>query len=49
MDEMICHMEAQCQYSTRAIVKALKQRFGDLRDVSPPDLIIQTLNVLADY
>ena len=49
MDEMICHMEAQCQYSTRAIVKALKQRFGDLRDVSPPDSIIQTLNVFADY
>ena len=49
MDELICHMEAQCQYSTRAIVRALKQRFGDLRDVSPPDLIIQPLSVLADY
>ena len=38
MDELICHMEAQCQYSTRAIVRALKQRFGELRDVSLPIL-----------
>ena len=49
MDELICHMEAQCQYSTRAIVRALKQRFGELRDVSPPVLRIQALDVLADY
>ena len=49
MDELICHMEAQCQYSTRAIVRALKQRFGDLKDVSPPGLIIQILSVLAEY
>ena len=49
MDELICHMEAQCEFSTRSIVRALKQRFADLRDVSPPDLLNQVLMVLADY
>ena len=49
MDQLICHMEAQGEFSTRAIVRALKQKFGELREVSQPDLIIQALKVLADY
>lgn len=36
MDEFICHMEAQCEFSTRSIVRALKQRFSVLREVSAP-------------
>ena len=34
MDEFICHMEAQCEFSIRSIVRALKQRFAVLREVS---------------
>lgn len=34
MDQFICHMEAQCEFSTRTIIKALKQRFAELREVS---------------
>ena len=34
MDEFICHMEAQGDFSTKSIVKALKQRFTKLREVS---------------
>ena len=33
MDEFICHMEAQCEFSTKSIVRALKQRFAELREV----------------
>ena len=33
MDEFICHMEAQCEFSTRSMVRALKQRFAGLREV----------------
>ena len=36
MDEFICHMEAQCEFSIKAIVRALKQRFAELREVSIP-------------
>ena len=36
MDEFICHMEAQCEFSIRAIVRALKQRFAELREVGAP-------------
>ncbi|KAF6219772.1 hypothetical protein HO133_003597 [Letharia lupina] len=32
MDEFICHMEAQCEFSTKSIVKALKHRFAGLRE-----------------
>ena len=35
MDEFICHMEAQCEFSTKSIVRALKHRFAQLREVSP--------------
>ena len=34
MDQFICHMEAQGEFSTRTIIKALKQRFAELREVS---------------
>ena len=34
MDQFICHMEAQCEFSIRTIIKALKQRFAELREVS---------------
>ena len=34
MDQFICHMEAQGEFSTRTIIKALKQRFSELREVS---------------
>ncbi len=36
MDQFICHMDAQGDFSTKSIVRALKQRFADLRDVSGP-------------
>ena len=35
MDEFICHMEGQCEFSTKSIVRALKHRFAQLREVSP--------------
>lgn len=35
MDEFICHMEAQCEFSTKSIVRALKNRFADLKEASP--------------
>lgn len=38
MDEFICHMEAQCEFSTRSMVRALKQRFAHLREVGAPFL-----------
>lgn len=41
MDEFICHMEAQCEFSTKSIVRALKQRFAELREVSAPRLSLQ--------
>lgn len=34
MDGFICHMDAQCVYSVQSIVKALKQKFSVLREVS---------------
>ena len=34
MDGFICHMEAQCEFSIKSIVRALKQRFAELREVS---------------
>ena len=34
MDQFICHMEAQCEFTTKTIIKALKQRFAELREVS---------------
>ena len=34
MDAFICHMEAQCEFNPKSIVKALKQRFAELREVS---------------
>ena len=34
MDQFICHMEAQCEFSIRTIIKALKHRFAELREVS---------------
>ena len=34
MDQFICHMEAQGEFSIRTIIKALKQRFTELREVS---------------
>lgn len=36
MDEFICHMEAQGEFSTKLIFKALKQRFAALREVGTP-------------
>lgn len=36
MDEFICHMEAQSEFSVRSIVRALKQRFAELREVGAP-------------
>ncbi len=36
MDEFICHMEAQCEFSVRSIVRALKQKFAELREVGAP-------------
>lgn len=38
MDEFICHMEAQGEFSTKSIFKALKQRFPELREVSTPNI-----------
>ena len=35
MDEFICHMEAQCEFNTKSIVRALKNRFTDLKEASP--------------
>ena len=33
MDEFICHMDAQGEFSLKSIVRALKQRFPELREV----------------
>lgn len=41
MDEFICHMEAQCEFSTRSIVRALKQRFAVLKEVSASFFIFE--------
>ena len=48
MDEFICHMEAQCEFSTKSIVRALKQRFSGLREASSPVLSPQALTIHAD-
>ena len=45
MDEFICHMEAQCEFSVKSIVRALKQRFPELREVSVTFFSFQ----LGDY
>ena len=42
MDEFTCHMEAQGGFSTKSIVKALKQRFAELREVGTPSISPQT-------
>ena len=41
MDEFICHMEAQCEFTIKVIARALKQRFAELREVSTSTLPFQ--------
>lgn len=48
MDEFICHMEAQCEFSTKSIVRALKNRFSELREVSPSFCSSKAVVIYAD-
>lgn len=43
MDELICHMEAQCDFTIKSIVRALKNRFSELREVSYSILLDEAL------
>lgn len=47
MDELICHMEAQCEFNTKSIVRALKQKFAELREVRAWFLVL-AVAVYAD-